>query len=64
MGATAAIKYAHGTSYSGHVKDDIPHGKGTVSFADGSTVDAEFDEGSITYGKFTCPEFVYEGQFS
>lgn len=45
MGATAAIKYAHGTSYSGRVKEEMPHGKGTVSFADGSTLEAEFAEG-------------------
>lgn len=61
MGATATINYANNTSYVGNIKDDVPHGKGTVSFTDGSTLEGEFAQGSISYGKFTCSEFHYDG---
>lgn len=60
------IKFENGDVYDGEIKDEEPHGKGVMTYADGKKLDFEDWKNGVATGKGVETEVdgtVYTGEF-
>ncbi|KAL0215156.1 hypothetical protein P9112_007340 [Eukaryota sp. TZLM1-RC] len=62
--SSSLVSFPDGTTYTGSLKNKVPHGYGILSSPDGSRYEGNFCLGKKEgYGTFTTPNFTYMGEF-